>query len=156
MVVLSDCLRYSICIFIYRYIQGKLCFHHYCAAYDACEYPNILNPEGCILFAHYILIVIITQICIEHAKCQVYYVACVSEIKSILSIIFHSINGAVYFSLSIYLLLIVRTCALYFIFYHHHIQIGRSNHYIRHCLKTGHETMIWAVCLVTFLLEPRL
>ena len=69
------------------------------------------------------------------------YSECVSEIKSILSTIFHTICV---FSLRISFVMIERICVRYLI-----IIIKWEVWGICHCLGLGHETMVRAVCLST-------
>ena len=75
---------------------------------------------------------------------------CVSKIKSILSIMFHAIYGAVCIQLTHFSYNECQnTCTLSY--YHH--QIGSTTHL--HCLGLGHETMVCAVCLSIILLAGR-
>ena len=72
----------------------------------------------------------------------------VSKIKSILSIIFHAIYGAVRIQLTyFYYDDCENTCTLSY--WHHQIRSMT----IYHCLGLGHETMVCAVCLFKFLLR---
>ena len=74
--------------------------------------------------------------------CHVHAVECVSKIKGILSIIYHTVYGAVCIQLTPFSCDECTLCC-----YHHHI--GSMNHlpFTRLC----HETMICVVCLSMFL-----
>ena len=78
------------------YIPGKpgFCFRYYYAVYDEFKYHSFVCTE------HH-LIIIIVQTYLKTLNlwnaCQIYFVECVNEIKHILSVIYHTIYGAVCF-----------------------------------------------------------
>ena len=91
-------LAYS--VIYYKYIPGTLgpCFHYWCSVYGICKQSDTLCPVGRVrLFADYtISLSSLCRLIWRHwtTKMLVRYM-CVSKIKTILSIIFYSIYGAV-------------------------------------------------------------
>ena len=77
---------------------------------------------------------------------QVHHVDVVSQNKSFLLIVFHAIHGLCVFSLPISLVRIVRIYVIYLI-----IIIRSEVGTICHCLRSGNETVVCAVCLSLFL-----
>ena len=94
------------------------------------------------------LIIIIVQTlseAIELIKCLSAIICRVCKIKHILSVIHYTVFGAVCFQFTNFL----RDDWENILFCHH--QIGSMNWTFTHCLRLGHETMVWAVCLSIFL-----
>ena len=76
----------------------------------------------------------------------IFSIKCVSKMKCILSVIFMQYTGLCIFSLSMYLLMIMR------IFIYHLIIIIKSDiGIVSHCLVLSHEPMLCAMCLAMFL-----
>ena len=98
------------------------CFHYYCAIYDMCKQSGTLWPEGSIRLFE-----------MKWNACQVYSAECVSQIKSMHSIIYYELCGFCVFSLPIYLCMTVIIFALHFII-------------------TKYEIMVYDACLTMFLL----
>ena len=78
--------------------------------------------------------------------CPIYFVECVSKIKHILSVIHYTICGAVCFQFTHFLVMIEIIYILCLI-----IIIKSEVWTITRCLGSGHETMVSALCLSTFL-----
>ena len=135
------------------YIPGKpgIRFHYYCAVYDECQWSDTFRLEDCIrLFVHYaISLSSLYKLIWRHwnYKMPVRYILS-SVIKiwgifSLLSIIQYM--GLCVFSLPISLVITERICILCLI-----IIIKSEAWTITHCLGSGHETMVCAVCLFVF------
>ena len=95
-------------------------------------------------------IIIIVQIYLKTSNlwnaCQIYFAECVSKIKHILSVIQYTTHGTVCFQFTHFLVIIERIYILCVI-----IIIKLEVWTITHCLGSGHETMVCAVCLFVFL-----
>ena len=115
------------------YVPGKpgICFHYYCAVYDECKYlDTFLLADRTRLFLQYtISLSSLCKLIWRHWTTnayQIYFVECVSKIKHILSVIHHTICGAVCFQLTHF------PCDdwenIYTLSYYHH-QIGSMNYY---------------------------
>ena len=87
---------------------------------------------------------------VEMTKTNIRIIECVSKIKHILSVIHFTIFEAVCFQFTYYL------CDdwenIYTLFYYFIIIIKSQVWGFIHCLGLGHETMVCAVCLATFVL----
>ena len=135
------------------YIPGKpgFCFHYYCASLWWVQIIwNVLAYRSysfvCTLH-HPIIIIVQTYMKTRNLSnaCQIYFVACVSKIKHILSVIHYTIYGAVCFQFT-HFPSYVREYTLCLI-----IIIKSEVWTIIHCLGLGHETMVCAVCILIFL-----
>ena len=109
-----------ICCQVYIFL-GKAGFCYYCAVLCCVQVIEYIMARWLYLFVctlHYLIIsnmqVYLTVLNSEKT-CQVHSVVCVSKIKSVLSIIFNIIYGAVCIQLTHSLMMIVRICVLYFI-----------------------------------------
>ena len=103
----------------------------------------------CLRFQYLIVMIVQTyrMILNIYDACQVHYVECVSKIKSILSIIFHAIYGAVYKQLTHFAYNDCENMCILSYYHHHQSKVWPICHY----LWLGHETKICGVCISTFL-----
>ena len=136
------------------YVPGKpgICFHYYCAVYGVCKYSDTFwLAERSRLFVQYtISLSSLCKLIWRHwtYKMSVRYI--LSSVWVRLSI-FSPISiiqyvGLYVFSLPISLVMIERIYVLCLI-----IIIKSEVWIITHCLGLGHETMVFAVCLSTFI-----
>ena len=136
---------YAVGFHIYLRKAG-FCFFHDCAVYDVRKWSDTLWPDGRIrLFALNIPSLSSSYRRIwRYWTCLVHCVEYVSKIKSILSIVFHAIYGAVCIRLTRFSYDDCENMCTLFNFHH---QIGWSNDPIAIVLVLRHETMVCAVCL---------
>ena len=96
---------------------------------------------------HHPIIIIVQTYLKALSVCQIYFVECVSKKKHILSVIQYTICGAVWFQFTHFSCddwdKIYTKCLI--------IIIKSEVWTITHCLGLGHEKMVSAVCLSTFL-----
>ena len=143
---------YSVTYCIYVPGQPGICFHYYCAVYDECKYSDTFwLADRARLFVQYTIS--LSSLCKLIWRQWTYKMPVTYILSSVwvrlsifspLSIIQYV--GLCVFSLPIPLVMIERMYKLCLI-----IIIKSEVWTITHCLGLGHETMVCAVCLSTFL-----
>ena len=103
----SEMVVLSYSVIYYIYIPGTLgpCFHYWCSVHGICKWSDTLWPVGRVrLFAdHTISLSSLCRLIWRHWTTKMlvsYMLLSVSKIKTILSVIFYSIYGAVYLQLT--------------------------------------------------------
>ena len=115
------------------HVPGKpgICFHYHCAVYDECKYwdTSWLADRNCLFVQNIISLSSLCKLTWRHwtYKMSLRYISeCVSKIKHILSVIYYTICGAVFFQSTHF------SCDdwenIYTLSYYHH-QIGSMNYY---------------------------
>ena len=145
-----------ICIYIYIHpAKAGVFVFDYCAVLMMCTYNRV--HCGLMVVCGHLHITLLhyhhnadLPEGIELLKCSsdTFCLDCVSEIRSILSIIFMQYMGLCVFSLPISLMMIVRIPVFDLI-----IIIKSGVWPICHCLGSVHETIVCAVCLSIFLIS---
>ena len=133
----------GVCFFYYRAVLWSAQIVKYIIAWRfysfVCTLHNVLSSSCRCIWRLKVLNI--------ENTCQAHSVRCVSKIKSIPSIIFHAIYGAVCIQLTLFSFDDCKNmCTLSY--YHYQIRVWP----ICHCLGLGQEPMLCAVCLSIFFL----